>query len=364
MPVYSAADPLPGPLSPKGIFKGALVIMHRIRDSRDHPLLCLFLAGSVWALWLLEAFGLDLVPSLNTWTTPQECVDCIQGQFTDLAGLRRAALSGARALFLSTGALTFVQALTMTLILEILGYTWELRVGTLRATLSAIVVTVSGFALMRLMDMYGISPCEEPLRYGRVEGALPMVFSLTVLLATQHIRVSSDMMPRELRLGFKIAPEWYCWLLFIISNFHLTGNGVSKIRHTRTFDIPFAVAIAIHLAAIRSIDSSYIFSMVNSWFDAWALRSTQAERNLWETKRFKGTAASQAPSSTGIGHRVLSFHVCHQTYFGSHLFYYIGGIAVLVLTFYVMNSAVFVFPHIGLVLLGMECYSALTTSKL
>mmetsp|Transcript_10324 Transcript_10324/g.8619 ORF Transcript_10324/g.8619 Transcript_10324/m.8619 type:complete len:104 (-) Transcript_10324:22-333(-) len=46
------------------------------------------------------------------------------------------------------------------------------------------------------------------------------------------------------------------------------------------------------------------------------------------------------------------------------LFYYIGGIGVLVLTFYVMNSTVFVFPHIGLVLLGLECYSALTTSKL
>mmetsp|Transcript_13965 Transcript_13965/g.11918 ORF Transcript_13965/g.11918 Transcript_13965/m.11918 type:complete len:132 (+) Transcript_13965:465-860(+) len=120
---------------------------------------------------------------------------------SEYAGLQKTALSGARALFLSTSALTFIQALTMTLILEILGYTWELRVGTIRAALSAIVVAVTAFAFMHVMDMYDISPCEEPLRYGRVEGALPMVFSLTVLLATQHIRVSSALIPAILSMG-------------------------------------------------------------------------------------------------------------------------------------------------------------------
>mmetsp|Transcript_13965 Transcript_13965/g.11916 ORF Transcript_13965/g.11916 Transcript_13965/m.11916 type:complete len:157 (-) Transcript_13965:667-1137(-) len=37
------------------------------------------------------------------------------------------------------------------------------------------------------------------------------------------------MMPQELRLGFKIAPEWYCWLLFIISTWQLSTVSIVRI---------------------------------------------------------------------------------------------------------------------------------------
>ncbi|KAF4723695.1 hypothetical protein FOZ63_001043 [Perkinsus olseni] len=381
MPVYSATEQLPGPLTPKGIFKSGLVLMHRIRDSREHPLLCLALAGSVWALWLHEALDADLIPSPNAWTTTQECMECIRGQIDSVDDLQRAAMSGFRALIISNGALSFVQAVMLTLMLEIIGYTWELRVGTVRATLSAVVVAATGFALMHVMDLNDISTCKEPLRYGRVEGSLPLAVALTVLLASEHIRISSDMLPRELRLGFRVAPEWHCWLLFIVATWQLSTVslvriytpwivaglllGLCDLSRLKAFfgklRDPKIRQLLKHIAVLAVAIGYCPFAFVArpAFDDALppALRMT-----IWQgSEQLLGGEDLLGPL---IFKTIVLGSLAVLMSGRTDLFYYIGGICVLVLTFYVMNSPVFVFPHLGLVLLVLECYSALTTNRL
>ncbi|KAF4700078.1 hypothetical protein FOZ62_012724 [Perkinsus olseni] len=385
MPVYSATEQLPGPLSPKGIFKSGLVLMHRIRDSRKHPLLCLTLAGSVWALWLHEALDADLIPSPNAWTTTQECMECIRGQIDSVDDLQRAAMPGFRALIISNGALSFVQAVMLTLMLEIIGYTWELRVGTVRATLSAVVVAATGFAVMHVMDLNDISTCKEPLRYGRVEGSLPLavartdvdsvMHSVTVLLASEHIRISSDMLPRELRLGFRVAPEWHCWLLFIVATWQLST--VSLVRIYTPWLVAGLLLVLCDLSRLKAFfgklrDSKIRQSLKHIAVLAVAIGYCPFTFVAWPafddgSEQLLGGEDLLGPlifKTIVLGSLAMLMSGRTSNDSPGDLFYYIGGICVLVLTFYVMNSPVFVFPHLGLVLLVLECYSALTTTRL